>query len=731
MDSIFNNPFRIIGLSANCTGREIQRQRAKLTALSNIKKEIITDFDFTPLPGIKRNTESLNSAFSQIENPQNRIIYALFWFTVCGNSDELAFQCLASGRIEKALEIWHTIVESASLTSRKISALNNLSTLNFLNAFSDSQIELSFFRQAIGLKLMLFETDYFEKFRELVLPNKEKISFDEVTKQFSTMLVTNLENNFSHNCNSSELAIDVSEIAEIAEESPINIQESLLEVLATDAESKIENALTEIERRREDDYESVIALGEELYRRTRKPLKALKSILGIRAIRYEMIADKISLEVLSCAVEYFNSNNEEMINAPFWRTLRLFRRAALLAVSESVKEKIALNISNVEEWEEGTEEERKFSEVEAEIEQIKSNLDNFQTQTATSANASGLVIACRPLLKILKEKLGADDEFYIQLSSIVVRNSQGMMAEALNSAHENFLEAVNNNYYKEFHLKAMETALADAKRLSNLLLDFSMNAETRQQYQKNNTALHELNELYAPIFSAQRQRVSNSVSSRTQTNLSSPKQSVAFSPKKTKIRNLVWASSLITVSLGFFIIIGLLNNGSNFSTYNSKFSNNKSNNKSNANVNSTPIPANVKITRPKNGETLFIASGSKGYGSLFIENNTETDAIAKLVDLSSGKTYQQVFIQSRSRFEIKGVKSGNYNLMFSLGKNYSPDAKKFLTNESFEKFDETLDFTARRNGGRIEWMNYNASLGKTVGGNARTSPISAADFADK
>ncbi len=731
MDSIFNNPFRIIGLSANCTGREIQRQRAKLTALSNVKKEIITDFDFTPLPGIKRNTESLDNAFSQIENPQNRIIYALFWFTVCGNSDELAFQCLASGRIEKALEIWHTIVESASLTSRKISALNNLSTLNFLNAFSDSQIELSFFRQAIRLKLMLFETDYFEKFRELVLPNKEKIDFDEVTKQFSTILVANLEDSFSHNRNSSELAIDVSNIAEIAEERPINIQESLLEVLAMEAESKIESSLTEIERRREDDYESVIALGEELYRRTRKPLKALKSILGIRAIRYEMIADKISLEVLSCAIEYFNSNNEEMRNAPFWRTLRLFRRAALLAVSESVKEKIALNISNVKEWEEGIEEERKFSEVESEIEQIKNHLDKFQTQTATFANASGLVIACRPLLKILKEKLGADDEFYIKLSSIVVRNSQGMMAEVLNSAHENFLEAVNNNYYKEFRLNAIETALADAKRLSNLLLDFSMNAETRQQYQKNNTALRELNELYAPIFSAQKQTVSRSVSNQRQTNLSTPKQDTAFPLAETIVRKLAWAVILLSGFFGLLLVSGLIDVGSNSITSNSNLSNNKSNNKSNSNTNKSPLPTNIKITRPKNGETLFIASGSKGYGSLFIENNTETDAIAKLVDLSTEKTHQQIYIQSRSSFKINGVKSGKYNLKFSLGKNYSSDAKKFLTDESFEKFDETLDFTAVRNGSRIEWMNYNASLGKTVGGNARTSPISAADFADK
>ena len=735
MDSIVNNPFRIIGLSANCTEREIQRHRAKLTALSNVKKKIITDYDFKPLPQIKRNTESLNSAFSQIENPKNRLLYALFWFTSCGNSDDLAFQYLTGGKTEKAVEIWHTLIESSSITPRKISAMNNLSTLNFLNAFSESQIALPFFRRATRLKLTLFEPDYFEKFAKLVLPKEENIKFDEIIKQFSTLFVANLENSFSHNCNSSELAIDVSEIVNAAKQSTPIVQENLINSLAIEPESKIENIITEIERRHEDNCESVIALGEELYRRTRKLLKSLKSILGKHSIRYEMIANKIASEVLSCAVDYFNANNAVMKNAPFWRTLRLFHRAESLAVSASVNERIKQNITNVEEWETDVEEQKRFSEVESEVAQIKKLLDDFQNQNAALKNASGLVLDCRPLLNTIKEKFGKDDELYITLSSIVVRNSQGMMAEVLNSAHENFLKRVETGNLSDLDLGIIRTALSIAKRLSNLLSNLDMNEDTRQFYQNNNIALQSLNELYAPIKLPTPQRTIRT---------SKPKNVLASSALENKgVFALTLDSALenpggfIAILVVGIIIFGCIGNaffGNSSNNNNSKLplnNSNKVNYKSNLNIKISPLPSNVKITRPKNGETLFIASKSKGYGSLFIDNGSENDAIAKLVDLSTGKTYQQVYIQSGSSYKINGVKSGNYSLKFSLGKNYSPDAKKFLTNEAFEKFDETLNMNAIRKGNRIEWMNYTASLRKVVGGNARTSPISAAEFADK
>lgn len=199
VESITNNPFRIIGLPANCTEKEVQRQRAKLTALTNINKKIETAYDFHFFPQIIRNTDSLNSAFSSIENPKNKLVNALFWFTSCGNSDDLAFEYLRSGKLNKASDIWKKVAETPSITPRKISAKNNLLTLTLFNTFAENGISSTVFNWAIESRLELLESDYFEQFSELVLNRKEKINPEEIAKQFLTMLVSNLEKYFSYN----------------------------------------------------------------------------------------------------------------------------------------------------------------------------------------------------------------------------------------------------------------------------------------------------------------------------------------------------------------------------------------------------------------------------------------------------------------------------------------------------------------------------------------------------
>lgn len=164
MELISKNPFRVIGLTSNSKERDFQRQRAKVKALFNIGKEIITDFDFPFLPAISRTEEFISQSFSLIENSGQKLIYSLFWFVSFGNSDDLALDCLKVGNIKKALEIWAAICNSKTNTSRKWSALNNSGSLFMWLAFANEETDLEFFKRAVSLKRELIESDYFADF---------------------------------------------------------------------------------------------------------------------------------------------------------------------------------------------------------------------------------------------------------------------------------------------------------------------------------------------------------------------------------------------------------------------------------------------------------------------------------------------------------------------------------------------------------------------------------------
>ena len=66
MQLIHNNPYRIVGVLANASARDLQKQKAKIIAFAKVDKEIKSDFDFDILYHLDRSEEEIESAFSKI-----------------------------------------------------------------------------------------------------------------------------------------------------------------------------------------------------------------------------------------------------------------------------------------------------------------------------------------------------------------------------------------------------------------------------------------------------------------------------------------------------------------------------------------------------------------------------------------------------------------------------------------------------------------------------------------
>ena len=155
MKNIFENPYRIIGVVANASEKDLQQRKSKIQAFARIGKAIDSDFDFSFLPAIERSSEQIERAFASIEQAQDKVNHALFWFINATPTDAVALGHLKNGDTLKAHEIWYKIVADANrtITAKNFSAFANFSTLLACDGISTLP--------ALALKAQLVESEAF------------------------------------------------------------------------------------------------------------------------------------------------------------------------------------------------------------------------------------------------------------------------------------------------------------------------------------------------------------------------------------------------------------------------------------------------------------------------------------------------------------------------------------------------------------------------------------------
>lgn len=81
LKSISLNPYRVMGVFASSSKKEIVANIARIKANLRVGKQVSFDTDFTQLlPSITRDSNLLQEAESSISLPEGQIKYAQFWF---------------------------------------------------------------------------------------------------------------------------------------------------------------------------------------------------------------------------------------------------------------------------------------------------------------------------------------------------------------------------------------------------------------------------------------------------------------------------------------------------------------------------------------------------------------------------------------------------------------------------------------------------------------------------
>jgi len=144
---------------------------------------------------------------------------------------------------------------------------------------------------------------------------------------------------------------------------------------------------------------------------------------------------------------------------------------------------------------------------------------------------------------------------------------------------------------------------------------------------------------------------------------------------------------------------------------------------SSGNTDEQSLPENYN--RLPNG--IIISSlirNSVGLGTLEIDNGTDNDAVAKLINKKKNISVSTVYIQAKSKFTITKIPDGTYELYFQTGKDWNEKENKFLFHSSFSKFTDDFEYTTTD----TEYSIYRVTLNPVIGGTAATITVSENEF---
>ena len=456
MKLIQDNPYRIAGILANSSERELQKQKSKITRYASIGKQVDSEFDFSFLGKVDRSENSINKAFSGIEQNQDKVGHSLFWFLKANSFDETAIKYLINGDKDKAIEIWEKVTEGKEVTSKNFSCFNNIGTLKLLG---NSKEEL---KEGIEAKIKLIESSSFSDFVHAVadqtytidnLKQAEKF-VDDILKQFNGKYSSAETLELFSNCNGTT-------------------QKYLLQKLTEGPFHKIENQIESTKNRRKSNKSGAYELGLKLFVNCKDDLACLKSLLGTKDLKYKMIADNLAKEVMQCGIDYFQEWKES--KNPSEEGLKLLKYAQSIAVGTQTRDRIKENIDGIEEW-------AKTAPVKKEFEFIVKKLIAFRNASDSIDNAKDLVVSCKPKLQAMKSLLGSSNEEYLNLSTAIANNALGMLVSVINDEQNNPLIRIG-------HFDTLKTALRGALAVFKEIESLDMKAEQRSHFNTNYSTL--------------------------------------------------------------------------------------------------------------------------------------------------------------------------------------------------------------------------------------------------
>lgn len=430
LDLVHQNPFRILGLPITATNREFAKRISDLSIFLQMGKTRNYDCDhFFPVQS-QRTSESINDASQRIEQPQNKLFYALFWFwdNPANTIDQMAFEELKNGNINKAINFWEKAT-SNNITNNNCSNYKNLAVLYMGISFENGSLDKHRFLKSIHLSGQFMANGHFEGFIKHVIGSQHSIDPLEITDSYVDKIIS-LVRPYLEKTD----GLNTKELINAFSSYPNAIQNIILDKFIAKHVHNIEHQINISKSRRKDNAAHANNIGFDLIERIKKDWMSLNSALSKSDLEYQLIADKLADELISCSICYFNelcdSNND-----PGEDALKLAKNAKQFAVGDKIKERIDEGIPIFKEYVDEKPKRQKLKPVKAHVDYIYEQINNIEDADIFSfpLTARSLAINCSSKLNLIKSHIGNTDTSYLELCDLVFEHAFGMCVVYLNT----------------------------------------------------------------------------------------------------------------------------------------------------------------------------------------------------------------------------------------------------------------------------------------------------------
>ena len=136
-------------------------------------------------------------------------------------------------------------------------------------------------------------------------------------------------------------------------------------------------------------------------------------------------------------------------------------------------------------------------------------------------------------------------------------------------------------------------------------------------------------------------------------------------------------------------------------------------------------PPNAQARPPSGAEIGGRYRG--GLGKLRVENGTDDDAVAVLIDDATEAPRRAIFIRSRESGSMASVPPGRYRLRFQVGSDWLTE-RGFCWLRGTSEFDSAFDYGEIESERGTQYKTYEVTLHPVPQGTARTHVIADSRF---
>ncbi len=445
MNILQNNPYRILGVYSNSPIKERLANHNRLKAFLKVGKSVSFPLDLHQyLSSVNRTDATVADAEAKLTLPKDRMLYSQFWFVKATPLDEVAFNHLTSGEMTKAEEIWHKKECASSLQNLIVCALMR----------GDYETAMS------RAEVLYGNTQYVGQFVSAVVGADGNFDFTNLVFSFLDTLCEE---------------IDVEKLLPIIRN--VSWKDHIVGKAAKPLIEIIQDAIEVAKQSKGKGSIVRLKAGEALRKETRNALLQLKKLLSPTDMQYQMIADKLGLEILQCSIDYFNDSEEQDAAR---KAMSLQKYAESIVVGQMAKDRCKENVDILQEIIDNL----PPSEVWAEDKAIREELRKPCLLLNKISYAITLLNNTKPHLQAMKSKLGVSHEYYLKISTLVVGKALHNVIDEVNEA-----QAVAAATYSSTHLKSV---LAEAWKATKLMDEFDMEADYKSNYNKNRSILMKL-----------------------------------------------------------------------------------------------------------------------------------------------------------------------------------------------------------------------------------------------